>query len=189
MSSPSSPTKGAAQLTPQSTTTTATTTTAAATTTTTTPAKTDKGKPKPEKKKGPPTKTQGERWTSSITALLADPEGVEAFRSFLEELEKERDEPGEYTKYIDFYIECEEYKAEFKKLEDKAKDIFETYLSVTAEKEVGTGGKSVAIGDKLEDEGLEGVTIFNEPQIKVKQKLTDGWYIDFCLDIKNKLKL
>lgn len=62
-------------------------------------------------------------------------------------------------------------------------------LQVTADKEVGTGGKSVAIGDKLEDEGLEGVTIFDEPQIKVKQKLTDGWYIDFCLDIKNKLKL
>lgn len=62
---------------------------------------------------------------------LQDPEGVEAFRNFLEELEKERDEPGEYTKYIDFYIECEEYKAEFKKLEDKAKDIFETYLSVS----------------------------------------------------------
>lgn len=62
-------------------------------------------------------------------------------------------------------------------------------LQVTADKEIATGGKSVKIGDKLEEEGLEGVTIFDEPQIKVKQKLADGWYIDFCLDIKNKLKL
>ena len=62
-------------------------------------------------------------------------------------------------------------------------------LQVGADKEVGTGGKSVEIGDKLEEEGLEGVTIFDEPQKKVRQKLADGVYINFCLDLKNKLKL
>lgn len=62
-------------------------------------------------------------------------------------------------------------------------------LQVGADKEVGTGGKSVEIGDKLEEEGLEGVTLFDEPQKKVKQKLADGLYINFCLDIKKKLKL
>ncbi|MPC90114.1 Regulator of G-protein signaling 10 [Portunus trituberculatus] len=125
MSSPSSPTKGAAQPAPQTTTTT----TAAAATTTST-AKTDKEKAKQVKKKVP-TKPQGEKWSSSINALLADPEGVEAFRDFLVELENESGEAGEYTKYIDFYLECEEYKARFKKLEDKAKEIFEDYLAVS----------------------------------------------------------
>lgn len=168
----SSPNKGAAQPAPQTTATN----------------KTDKEKGKPEKKKAP-TKTQGEKWSSSINALLADPEGVEAFRAFLLELENESGEAGEHTKYIDFYLECEEYKTKFKQLEDKAKDIFEEYLAVGADKEVGTGGKSVEIGDKLEEEGLEGVNIFDEPQKKVKQKLAEGVYINFCLDIKKKLKL
>lgn len=62
-------------------------------------------------------------------------------------------------------------------------------FQVGADKEVGTGGKSVEIGDKLEEEGLEGVNIFDEPQKKVKQKLAEGVYINFCLDIKKKLKL
>lgn len=168
----SSPNKGTAQPAPQTTATN----------------KTDKEKGKPEKKKAP-TKTQGEKWSSSINALLADPEGVEAFRAFLLELENESGEAGEHTKYIDFYLECEEYKTKFKQLEDKAKDIFEEYLAVGADKEVGTGGKSVEIGDKLEEEGLEGVNIFDEPQKKVKQKLAEGVYINFCLDIKKKLKL
>lgn len=62
---------------------------------------------------------------------LQDPEGVEAFRAFLLELENESGEAGEHTKYIDFYLECEEYKTKFKQLEDKAKDIFEEYLAVS----------------------------------------------------------
>ncbi|KAK8393807.1 hypothetical protein O3P69_006844 [Scylla paramamosain] len=172
----SSPTKDAAQPAPQATTTPATKT------------EKEKEKAKQEKKKVL-TKPQGEKWSSSINALLADPEGVEAFRDFLVELENESGEAGEYTRYIDFYLECEEYKARFKKLEDKAKEIFEDYLAVGADKEVGTGGKSVEIGDKLEDEGLEGVNLFDEPQKKVKKKLADGVYINFCLDIKKKLKL
>uniref|UniRef100_A0A0P4VVN1 RGS domain-containing protein n=1 Tax=Scylla olivacea TaxID=85551 RepID=A0A0P4VVN1_SCYOL len=182
----SSPTKHAAQPAPQATATPATKT------------EKEKEKAKQEKKKVL-TKPQGEKWSSSINALLADPEGVEAFRDFLVELENESGEAGEYTRYIDFYLECEEYKARFKKLEDKAKEIFEDYLAeaahqsvllqVGADKEVGTGGKSVEIGDKLEDEGLEGVNLFDEPQKKVKKKLADGVYINFCLDIKKKLKL
>ncbi|KAK8722861.1 hypothetical protein OTU49_012091, partial [Cherax quadricarinatus] len=144
-------------------------------------------KAKAEKKKVP-TKVQLEKWSSSINSLLADPEGVAVFREFLVELEADGEE-GEHTKYIDFYMECEEYKARFKALEDKAKEIFDEYLAVGADKEVGTSGKSVEIGDKLEEEGLEGVTIFDEPQRKVKQKLADGLYINFCLNIKNRLKL
>ncbi|KAG0726146.1 Regulator of G-protein signaling 10 [Chionoecetes opilio] len=186
----SSPSKSSAPAAPQTTTTTAATAT-----------KTEKGKAKVEKKKLP-TKLQAESWTSSITNVLQDPEGVKAFRSYLEEKENESGEAGELTKNIDFYLECEEYKAEFKLLEDKAKKIFEEYLEkvesgvsvarvcdeygvkkqtvsdsrkakdklreyaeaaqvpvflqVGADKEVGTGGKGVHIGDKLEEEGLEG---------------------------------
>ncbi|XP_042230357.1 regulator of G-protein signaling 4-like isoform X3 [Homarus americanus] len=148
--------------------------------------KTDKAK-KPEKKKLP-TKVQLEKWTSSINALLSDPDGVEAFRNFLLELEADGEE-GEFTKYIDFFIACEKYKARFKELEDTAKSIFEEYLAVGADKEVGGGSESVEIGDKLEEEGLEGVTLFDEAQQNIKKKLADGAYINFCLDIKKKLKL
>ncbi|XP_071526438.1 regulator of G-protein signaling 10-like isoform X5 [Panulirus ornatus] len=112
--------------------------------------KAEKEKPKPEKKKAP-TKVQLEKWSSSINALLSDPDGVEAFRAFLLEMESEGEE-GEFTKYIDFYLECEKYKARFKELEDTAKQIFEDYLAdaahppillqVGADKEVGTGGWS-----------------------------------------------
>ncbi|XP_071526436.1 regulator of G-protein signaling 4-like isoform X3 [Panulirus ornatus] len=145
--------------------------------------KAEKEKPKPEKKKAP-TKVQLEKWSSSINALLSDPDGVEAFRAFLLEMESEGEE-GEFTKYIDFYLECEKYKARFKELEDTAKQIFEDYLAVGADKEVGTGGKSVEIENKLEM-GLEDVTVFDEPQKKVKQKLADTQYLHFCLDMKNK---
>ncbi|XP_063608091.1 regulator of G-protein signaling 10-like isoform X1 [Penaeus indicus] len=169
-----------------------------------TPAKTEKpkdDKEKDEKPKAPPkpkapSKPQLEKWVSSINALLSDPEGLKAFRAFLKESEVE---DGELTRYIDFYEEVEGYKAEFKRLEESAKDIFETYLEdaahqgiilqVGADKEVGTGGKSVEIGDKLEDEGLEGVLLFDEPQKKVKQKLADGQYINFCSHLKEKYKL
>lgn len=40
-------------------------------------------------------------------------------------------EDGELTRYIDFYEEVQGYKAEFKRLEESAKDIFETYLEVS----------------------------------------------------------
>ncbi|XP_045602379.2 regulator of G-protein signaling 10 isoform X2 [Procambarus clarkii] len=142
---------------------------------------------KAEKNKQP-TKVQLEKWTSSINSLLVDPNGVAAFRNFLVELEANGEE-GEYTKYIDFYVRCEKYKVKFKELEDEAKEIFEEFLAIGADKEVATGGKSVEIGDKLEDEGLEGVTIFDEPMLKVKQKLADKLYGNFCIDLKNKLKL
>nr|XP_045602377.1 regulator of G-protein signaling 10-like isoform X1 [Procambarus clarkii]XP_045602378.1 regulator of G-protein signaling 10-like isoform X1 [Procambarus clarkii] len=152
---------------------------------------------KAEKKKQP-TKVQLEKWTSSINSLLVDPNGVAAFRNFLVELEANGEE-GEYTKYIDFYVRCEKYKVKFKELEDEAKEIFEEFLAdaahqlillqIGADKEVATGGKSVEIGDKLEDEGLEGVTLFDEPMLKVKQKLADKLYGNFCIDLKNKLKL
>ena len=56
---------------------------------------------------------------------------MEAFRKFLIELENESGEEGEHTKYIDFFLECQEYKAKFKRLEDKAKEIFEEYLAVS----------------------------------------------------------
>ncbi|XP_069184372.1 regulator of G-protein signaling 4 isoform X3 [Procambarus clarkii] len=140
---------------------------------------------KAEKNKQP-TKVQLEKWTSSINSLLVDPNGVAAFRNFLVELEANGEE-GEYTKYIDFYVRCEKYKVKFKELEDEAKEIFEEFLAVGADKEVGTVGKSVEIGDKLEDEGLDGVTLFDEPMLKVKQKLADGLYVNFCLNIKDKI--
>ncbi|XP_068234642.1 regulator of G-protein signaling rgs-2-like isoform X6 [Palaemon carinicauda] len=149
----------------------------------------EKEKKRDHRSKFPPSKEQMERWTSSISCLLKDPDGVEAFREFLKELEDESGEENEHTKYIDFYIECEEYKIEFKRLEDRAKTIYEEYLAIGADKEVGTGGKGVDIGDKLEEDGLEGVSLFDEPLTKVIHKLETGYYVNFCLRLKEKLKL
>ncbi|KAK7070969.1 hypothetical protein SK128_020178 [Halocaridina rubra] len=153
---------------------------------------TSKGKEekKSERSKSP-SKDQAERWTSSINALLSDLEGVEAFRSYLKDLEDESDEDGAYTKYIDFYMDCEDYKSDFKRLEDTAKRICKIYLAVGAEKEVGTGngGKSVILGKKLEEEGLKEKALFDEPQEKVKKKLSLELYPNFCKHLKEKLKL
>ncbi|KAK4314677.1 hypothetical protein Pmani_014060 [Petrolisthes manimaculis] len=138
-------------------------------------------------KKGP-TKTQLEKWTSSINGLLSDPDGIKEFRQFLENKEGD-DEKGELTKYIDFYIECEEFKYNFKSLEEKAMKIFEKYLAVGADQELPAGDDCTEIGDKLDDEGLEGVTLFDKPQNTIRKTIADGLYVDFCLDIKNKLKI
>ncbi|XP_064107843.1 uncharacterized protein LOC135216424 isoform X2 [Macrobrachium nipponense] len=189
----------------------------------------EKEKKTENRSKSAPSKEQMEKWTSSISCLLRDHDGIEAFREFLKEMEDESGEEGEHTKYIDFYVECEEYKMEFQKLEEKAKAIYEEYLAeaagkpvdfrikaanrkvgyirkllhlrgkeiadkanflqIGADKEVGTGGKSVDIGDKLEAEGLEGVKLFDEPLTKVVHKLETGYYVNFCLRLKEKLKL
>ncbi|KAK3876361.1 hypothetical protein Pcinc_018843 [Petrolisthes cinctipes] len=102
-------------------------------------------------KKGP-TKTQLEKWTSSINGLLSDPDGIKEFRQFLANKEG-NDEKGELTKYIDFYVECEEFKSNFKSLEEKAMKIFEKYLAVGADQELPAGDDCTEIGDKLDDEG------------------------------------
>lgn len=149
----------------------------------------EKEKKTENRPKPAPTKEQMEKWTSSISCLLRDRDGIEAFRAFLKEMEDESGEEGEHTKYIDFYLECEEYKMEFQSLEEKAKTICKKYLAIGADREVGTGGKGVEIVDKLEAEGLKGVTLFEEPQNRVVHKLDTGYYVNFCLKLKEKLKL
>lgn len=57
---------------------------------------------------------------------LQDYEGLMAIRSFLAGPEKEKQD-GCYTKYIDVFIDIEE----FKKFEDKANRIYDTYLSIS----------------------------------------------------------
>lgn len=133
-----------------------------------------------------PTIKQLEKWLSSINALLADPEGFRYFEYFLKEAETDE---GELTRYLEFWHQCQEYKERFQSLEDSAKNIFETFLEVGAEKEIGTAGKGEEIGEKLEDEGLTGKALFDEAQENVLKKLADGQYANFCDHLKHKFNL
>ncbi|CAL4068559.1 unnamed protein product [Meganyctiphanes norvegica] len=133
-----------------------------------------------------PTKKQLEKWLSSINALLIDPEGFRYFEYFLKEAETD---DGELTRYLEFWQQCQEYKERFQSLEDTAMNIFETFLEVGAEKEIGTAGKGEEVGEKLEDEGLPGKSLFDDAQENVKKKLADGQYANFCDHLKEKFNL
>ncbi|KAK8394283.1 hypothetical protein O3P69_006466 [Scylla paramamosain] len=123
-----------------------------------------------------PTKgaAQPEKW-SSTTGLLADPEGVEVFRDFLVELDNESGKAGEHTKYIDFYLECEQYKASIKELVDKGNKIYKDYLEYGANKKVRIEENYVKISEKLKDKDLVVENLLDELQQKAKQKLDDPY--------------
>ncbi|RXG51271.1 Regulator of G-protein signaling 8 [Armadillidium vulgare] len=145
-----------------------------------------KDKPKQESKRKTPTKLQLEKWTSSINALLADDEGVAAFEEFLEECETE---PGENKKYLDFYKDCNEFRKKMYELEAEAQRIYETYLEVGSELEVGTRGKGEEVGKRIEEEGFPQKNLFDVTQQKVKEILDEGLYINFCQNLVEKYKI
>lgn len=56
-------------------------------------------------------------------------------------------------------------------------------LQVGADQELPAGDECTEIGDKLDDEGLEGVTLFDKPQGVIKKTIADGLYVEFCMEI------
>ncbi|XP_067417423.1 regulator of G-protein signaling 10 isoform X2 [Emydura macquarii macquarii] len=96
------------------------------------------------------------RWTTSLENLLEDPEGVKQFREFLK---KEFSEEN-----VLFWLACEEFKKmqEKKQMQEKAKEIYMTFLSSKASFQVNVEGQS-----RLNE------TILEEPHPLMFQKLQD----------------
>ncbi|XP_050692409.1 uncharacterized protein LOC126983616 [Eriocheir sinensis] len=147
---------------------------------------------KPEPKKEGPTKAQIESWTKSITDLLGDPEGREAILQFLKDKENEKDTNVKEryegsTSYMSFYNESEAYKSMYVKAKEKAHEIYNKHIKVTAEKKVATG-ESETIKKRL-DEGLKDEGLFDKAQDNVKKIMEDRlWYSGFC-EYLNNLKI
>lgn len=96
------------------------------------------------------------KWAVSLENLLEDPEGVKRFREFLK---KEFSEEN-----VLFWLACEDFKKtqDKKKMQEKAKEIYMTYLSSKASSQVNVEGQS-----RLSEKILE------EPHPLMFQKLQD----------------
>uniref|UniRef100_A0A7M4EU27 Regulator of G protein signaling 10 n=1 Tax=Crocodylus porosus TaxID=8502 RepID=A0A7M4EU27_CROPO len=96
------------------------------------------------------------RWAVSLENLLEDPEGVKRFREFLK---KEFSEEN-----VLFWLACEEFKKtqDKKQMQEKAKEIYMTFLSSKASSQVNVEGQS-----RLNE------TILETPHPLMFQKLQD----------------
>ncbi|XP_004611945.2 regulator of G-protein signaling 10 isoform X1 [Sorex araneus] len=96
------------------------------------------------------------KWAASLENLLEDPEGVKRFREFLK---KEFSEEN-----VLFWLACEDFKKtqDKKQMQEKAKDIYMTFLSSKASSQVNVEGQS-----RLNEKILE------EPHPLMFQKLQD----------------
>ncbi|NP_001405809.1 regulator of G-protein signaling 10 isoform 5 [Mus musculus] len=96
------------------------------------------------------------KWASSLENLLEDPEGVQRFREFLK---KEFSEEN-----VLFWLACEDFKKteDRKQMQEKAKEIYMTFLSNKASSQVNVEGQS-----RLTEKILE------EPHPLMFQKLQD----------------
>ncbi|XP_035292786.1 regulator of G-protein signaling 10 isoform X1 [Cricetulus griseus] len=96
------------------------------------------------------------KWASSLETLLEDPEGVMRFREFLK---KEFSEEN-----VLFWLACEDFKKleDKKQMQEKAKEIYMTFLSNKASSQVNVEGQS-----RLSEKFLE------EPHPLMFQKLQE----------------
>ncbi|XP_010220438.1 PREDICTED: regulator of G-protein signaling 10 [Tinamus guttatus] len=96
------------------------------------------------------------KWATSLENLLEDPEGVKRFREFLK---KEFSEEN-----VLFWLACEEFKKTQgkKQMQEKAKEIYTTFLSSKASSQVNVEGQS-----RLNE------TILETPHPLMFQKLQD----------------
>ncbi|XP_030060602.1 regulator of G-protein signaling 10 isoform X1 [Microcaecilia unicolor] len=81
-------------------------------------------------------------WALSLEKLLEDPEGVKQFRGFLK---KEFSEEN-----VLFWLACEDFKKiqDMKQMQQKAQDIYLTFLSSKASAQVNVEGQS-QMNDKM----------------------------------------
>ncbi|XP_044518533.1 regulator of G-protein signaling 10 [Gracilinanus agilis] len=96
------------------------------------------------------------KWATSLENLLEDPEGIKRFREFLK---KEFSEEN-----VLFWLACEDFKKiqDKKQMQEKAKEIYMTFLSSKASSQVNVEGQS-----RLNEKILE------EPHPLMFQKLQD----------------
>ncbi|XP_059517572.1 regulator of G-protein signaling 10 isoform X1 [Myotis daubentonii] len=105
------------------------------------------------------------KWAASLENLLEDPEGVKRFREFLK---KEFSEEN-----VLFWLACEDFKKtqDKKQMQEKAKEIYMTFLSSKASSQVNVEGQS-----RLNEKILE------EPHPLMFQKLQDQWAVLCALE-------
>jgi len=138
-----------------------------------------------------PTQKQCDSWRFSLENALQDPVGFEHFFAFLENYETERRRPqGEYTRYLDFWKECNEYKkstGNVKDLKQNALGIFKLYLAPRAKKKIELGGDDDIIStlkdtiDKVEDDEDDDengnsvlLSVFNKALDSMREYLDEG---------------
>uniref|UniRef100_A0A7N4V7L6 Regulator of G protein signaling 10 n=1 Tax=Sarcophilus harrisii TaxID=9305 RepID=A0A7N4V7L6_SARHA len=113
------------------------------------------------------------KWATSLENLLEDPEGIKRFREFLK---KEFSEEN-----VLFWLACEDFKKiqDKKQMQEKAKDIYMTFLSSKASSQVNVEGQS-----RLNEKILE------EPHPLMFQKLQDqlSIFFSFTPQIFNLMK-
>jgi len=100
-------------------------------------------KPPPEPE--PIDEEQCQLWQHSLHSALKDPNGYAHFYRFLQSHEeKNKLKRREYSRYLDFWKDCESYKISKSKsiadLKSTANDIYEKYLSPSAKYDVALDG-------------------------------------------------
>ncbi|XP_073934308.1 regulator of G-protein signaling 10 isoform X2 [Castor canadensis] len=116
------------------------------------------------------------KWAASLENLLEDPEGVKRFREFLK---KEFSEEN-----VLFWLACEDFKKmqDKKQMQEKAKEIYMTFLSNKASFQVNVEGQSrlnekileephPLMFQKLQDQNHEEMPDLFEPELTIRLPL------------------
>ncbi|CAL4060171.1 unnamed protein product, partial [Meganyctiphanes norvegica] len=146
-------------------------------------------KPKsPTAKPKNPTEKQCDSWKFSLENALQDLDGFKHFYAFLEQYETERkQQQGVYTRYLDFWTDCNNYKQFKEDIEDlkqKALKIVALYLAPRAKKRIELGGDDDIITKlketigKVETDDESGISVltgvFDEALDSMREYLDEG---------------
>ncbi|CAL4137208.1 unnamed protein product [Meganyctiphanes norvegica] len=132
-------------------------------------------------------KEQRQKWKSSVSGLLSDPFGLQAFKDFLDN----RKGADKTLHCLDFYENYEAHKNlnDEDQLRSSANSIYEVYLDDLAEKEIQDvgGNQSREISKRLDSNELskdELKHLFDGAQENVCQFISDGvFYKTFCKEL------
>ncbi|CAL4242797.1 unnamed protein product [Meganyctiphanes norvegica] len=151
-----------------------------------------------------PSRDQCHKWKLNIKNVLEDPDGFKSFQEYLKKHEKDCEkEEGEFTRYTDFWKECQDYKKMDGATQEKiAVEIFNSYLDYEAIKklEIEESDNTIqTLRTKLftQNEGDSPTnfkSVFDDAELGIIQYLDGGRgcsqaYKDFCKDLKPDKKL
>ncbi|CAL4121980.1 unnamed protein product [Meganyctiphanes norvegica] len=133
-----------------------------------------------------PTRQQCDQWQISLNKALEDPDGFQNFYAFLKSFEEYKGvTEGEYTRYLDFWSDCQIFKNtkfdNYSEAKQSALQIFNTYLNTRAEKKLDLGGYDHIVPktrELLQVENSEDVSsllnVFDEALSGMRQNLNEG---------------
>ncbi|CAL4078767.1 unnamed protein product, partial [Meganyctiphanes norvegica] len=146
-----------------------------------------------------PSRDQCHKWKLNMKNVLEDPNGFKSFQEYLKKHEKDCEkEEGEFTRYTDFWKECQEYKKiNGSDQEQIAVEIFNKYLDYEAKKKIEIEDSDNTIktlrmklfNHKEGDPPTDLKIVFDEVEYCMIQYLDRGRgcskaYKDFCKDLK-----